>query len=872
MFSTSIKEFLKKVSIHLLVVFTVASSFAFSAPVSAALAPVVSIDASAAPTYNPNGFTTLCASEGQPCTFTGTKVVRYGANGSYLYKMLTNSATCNTTTFGGDPAYMVAKSCYYRDVQFDDGIITDVSGRNKTVTVSFNVYSTQVGTLTDLKNNITVEKTGDTAFSALGANDTITLSNTGTSSTLVFNFDTALVGSTNAINIASGALMDQNGNPYNMGIRIDNIAASGAYTGSSSSDGNNVYLNFSKSITTNNDATVTADTYLRSHMSIATDGVNFVPLTNQITVYSPGENGIGSNQIYLSAQNGMKVILGTNTLIKITSGTLKDAAGDLNDEMILHVTPPVVQSATISSDYHDVTISFQEDVVDNGVSNLSSSIYLLPNGANNSNRIALTSGDTASIVSGKLVIHFATALSGANNQIIINAGALKDSYGNVLGNQTLTPLIQGGAVTGDTTALQYVNGYLSNGYQDLTLVFSKDVLNAKSDPASFISGVQYYSNATSWQWRSIPSTATVTFSGKTAIIHFAAPLTTGYQYYFQFNPGSFKDTSGNIYNQNFNAGWFYPGQPLALQGGGISHNGRWLSLNFNTNIADLTIVNGISQLKDQITISTDNGSTFKPLDTQDVVVIQGSSLVVFFHNAIQSGSVEVKTAANAISDLGNNVQYQAIDQVIAYNYPDITGFFLSDTASGFVFADNAEWRSKVRDITISDANNGVVRQLNSSEYTLSAGMLTINKGVFQEGDYYYISVNADGYSSQEFEGHTYVSTELFYMTTPVVTTDNGISATVNIFKNNNSSGTQAVVFELMNGTTPVSIVASNLSISTGSYSANFNVADAATNPNYTVKVFVVNQYNNDPTNVGLNLASIKTQSELDQLEYSNNND
>lgn len=875
------KVLLKKVSISILSLFIVLSSFAFSVPASAAVSSAT-INASSPPTYDTNAFTASCAAEGGSCIFTGTKVVKFGSSGDpsegynadYKYKIFTGDGitgvNCSTNTFGNIsvPSWY-PRTCSYRDAQLNDGTTVAVSGGNKTVTVSFNVYSTQAGTLSDLKDNITVEKTGDNAFTALGANDTVSLSNTGTSSTLVINFDTALVGAANAIHIASGALIDQNGNPYNMGLVIDNIVAQDltpiAYIGSSSNNGNNVNLNFSKPFT------VTSDADLRSHMSIAIDGANFVPLTDQIYVTPPGENSVGSNQINLTANNGMKVILGTNTLIKIDSGTLTDAiVGNLNAEMILHVTPPIVQSAAISSDYHDVTITFQEEVVDNtvsnGVSNLGSKIRLLQNGANDRNQIQLTSDDSATIVSGKLVIHFATALSGANNQIVIDRDALKDNYGNVLGDQTLTPLIQGGAVTEDTSPLQLVNQYLSNGYQDLTFVFNKDVLNAQSDDASFRAGITYYGSDTGWG--NIPSTATVTFSGKMVVVHFAAKL-TGSQYLLQFNPGSFKDTSGNIYNY-YVGSWFYPGQPLTLEAGGFSHDGRWLSLNFNTNIVDQTIVSGVSHLKDQITISTDNGDL--AWDAQDNVVIQDNHLVVFFHNAIKSGSVKVKLAANAISDLGDNVRNQEINQVIAYNTPTITGFFLSDTASEFVFVDNAEWRSKVSDITISDGRNEIVRQLNSSEYTLSAGKLTINEGVFQEGVRYYITVDADGYSSKEFYGSAHVSTELFYMTAPVVAVENGITAKVNILNHyNDSMGTQAVVFELMNGTTPVSIVASNLSISTGSYSANFNVADAATNPNYTVKVFVVNHFNNDVANVGLNLATIKSQNEMDQIEIAEGN-
>lgn len=104
------------------------------------------------------------------------------------------------------------------------------------------------------------------------------------------------------------------------------------------------------------------------------------------------------------------------------------------------------------------------------------------------------------------------------------------------------------------------------------------------------------------------------------------------------------------------------------------------------------------------------------------------------------------------------------------------------------------------------------------------------------------------------------------MTAPVVTSDNGITATIRLFNNaydEEVNGNQIIIFELFSGTAPVSIVAANLKLNTGTYSANFNVGDAAVNPNYTVKAYVVSRYGNDPANLGLNLATVKTPLELD---------
>ncbi len=37
-----------------------------------------------------------------------------------------------------------------------------------------------------------------------------------------------------------------------------------------------------------------------------------------------------------------------------------------------------------------------------------------------------------------------------------------------------------------------LNAYSSNSYQDFTLAFDEDVLNAQNDEASFIAGIRYW--------------------------------------------------------------------------------------------------------------------------------------------------------------------------------------------------------------------------------------------------------------------------------------------------------------------------------------------------------------------------------------------
>lgn len=58
---------------------------------------------------------TNCASEGANCTFTGTRTVRYGANGFYARGAFNGATACTNGVFG-DPVYGVIKACSYSSI------------------------------------------------------------------------------------------------------------------------------------------------------------------------------------------------------------------------------------------------------------------------------------------------------------------------------------------------------------------------------------------------------------------------------------------------------------------------------------------------------------------------------------------------------------------------------------------------------------------------------------------------------------------------------------------------------------------------------------------------------------------------------------
>lgn len=58
---------------------------------------------------------TNCAAEGGTCSFSGTREVRYGSDGSYAKKIVAGSVSCSNAVFG-DPKPNYVKSCSYSNV------------------------------------------------------------------------------------------------------------------------------------------------------------------------------------------------------------------------------------------------------------------------------------------------------------------------------------------------------------------------------------------------------------------------------------------------------------------------------------------------------------------------------------------------------------------------------------------------------------------------------------------------------------------------------------------------------------------------------------------------------------------------------------
>jgi hypothetical protein len=87
----------------------------------------------------------FCAREGSQCSFTGTRDVRYGADGKYAFKTLTDGTPCTNTVFG-DPAPGVVKACDTKQASTSGSTTTESTFSGTTIYVSTSGSDTNAGT------------------------------------------------------------------------------------------------------------------------------------------------------------------------------------------------------------------------------------------------------------------------------------------------------------------------------------------------------------------------------------------------------------------------------------------------------------------------------------------------------------------------------------------------------------------------------------------------------------------------------------------------------------------------------------------------------------------------------------------------------
>lgn len=586
--------------------------------------------------------------------------------------------------------------------------------------------------------------------------------------------------------------------------------------------------------------------------------------------------------------------------IELRQGALKNdvglVAGSLTSESIVvnDRTAPAYQGVEVNAERNKVTLTFDEVITDNQyicvpgppivimpgmsmpgpcINQAQTKNYVSINRSENSSTQSLGSSDTVTVIGRTLVVNLATPLTGSQNKIFVSSGALKDVNNNVLNTGVTTTFIDVSTIAPP----KYVSATIDNLNHDFNIYFDKKIKNNQVSLEALHDAILVSTDG------SMPvvldSVTTVTYTDNKVVVHFANPLADrNIRVYIPAN--SIADENNNVLSDDVSTDEITPNnfyQPQMYYVYLVSQHS--VRINFSTNqgnLADNTI-NGLgSHLKDFVTYSTDKGATFASLQPNDAVILDPYGITVYFANVIE-GDLQVKVAANALKDTtGVVLTTDAMTgDIYTSNYvPYLAGSLFTNAPSVLTFDDNATWRSKIQKVVLKENeywNDRSERILSPSEYTISAGKLTIHQGVFEKNSRYYrIYVYSDGFNTSNSDFMRALKSQDSYYITPVkLDTANGITAKVKIAENE-YGGHLNVIFQLMKGEEAVSIVAAESDyFYEGTFTANFNVADAKTNPNYTVRAYVVSEYSNSPSSVGVNLAKQITDAEYDVIVNGN---
>jgi len=326
-----------------------------------------------------------------------------------------------------------------------------VSADKSTVTFSFNENIFPYWDTMPLEEAVWLAADGEN-FAALEPEDQVSIDGAD----LIVQFNTPLSGEQNRIYISQGYLRDVDGNILSQTIVTSAIdVLPPVYEGATvSSNNSRISLIFHENIF----RTGTADD-LKNAVTFASNGVDFVPLNDSDGVSITA----GTNKLVIDLVE--TVLAGAQNKISVAGGALKDLTGNIIETEIItgyiaeDTVPPQHVDTVVEEDYTRVRLIFNEEIINNTASDeaLKAAIEKSTDGIEYT---GLGENDEIDISGTELVIDFENRLSGDNNAVKINAGALRDDNGNPSEEMTITG-IQGIGTSAGLSSLTLSSGNLS---------------------------------------------------------------------------------------------------------------------------------------------------------------------------------------------------------------------------------------------------------------------------------------------------------------------------------------------------------------------------------------------------------------------------
>ncbi|QNK60217.1 hypothetical protein [Paenibacillus sp. PAMC21692] len=467
----------------------------------------------------------------------------------------------------------------------------------------------------------------------------------------------------------------------------------------------------------------------------------------------------------------------------------------------------------------------------------------------------------------RFVITLGKKLNGTSLKIHVGPHTIQDGWRGMIISETIET--EALAIDDEVSPAYRAAGFYNNNH-DVIFTFNEPVQAAPN--VDLRGAIAYAANDNAWA--PLDSAATVSFEGDKLILRFPnAPIEN--QYKFSIAAGTLADLSGNVLEEGITVTGLKPATlDLAppriaeiTDHSNLELGKSFIRIAFNETIADHTVVNGVSRLKDYIEVSKDGGSTFSGLDANDWVRI-GGNYIEFSYRAGVDASYTVKVKANAVKDSFGNVATEDQTKTVSkwgQTYHYLQGNIYADADTVLTtFADNA-WGSHVYRVLVKKGNQAT-SVLAEDQYEVVNNTVVIKQGVFSEGESYYIEVYSYGYDNRYTYGNYNAIShhETYYMTNPsVLSSSGGIIATANVIANPHARNNFAtVVFQLMKGDQPVANTAVYTYVYAGKVSASFNVSNPS---DYTVKAFVLDGFSGAVDSVGLNLATVVSEEQYDNL-------
>jgi hypothetical protein len=307
-----------------------------------------------------------------------------------------------------------------------------------------------------------------------------------------------------------------------------------------------------------------------------------------------------------------------------------------------------------------VTIHFKDNIFSttsllNTANTLKSKITI----ARNSNEPtptyeALSAGDLVEIKGNRLVIKFAEQITGYYNRIKVGAGALKDRFGNSIGEQITSPL----AV--DNLGPDLIQVTMDKKKRKLSLLFSETIYvatsgaNPKEIIDNFRAAIQFSRDGGAFSALDVRDKVMV--SGRIIDITLAAPLTTN-DNKFKFAAGALKDLLSNLSEEIESDEIDLDATGPILSRVTLAADNRTITVVLN----EEAIITGtgtkktkLNALKSaiQLSVNADEPSpTFTVLSANDVVELNKNVLIIRLASALSGPSNQIKISAAILKDI-----------------------------------------------------------------------------------------------------------------------------------------------------------------------------------------------------------------------------